>query len=329
MMEAQDETNGNTVARCLSDNLKVKSNSQPDQSTPDIPLSKFTLFMKLPQELRLKIWRHTFEPRKIVIRVESDASFCPNAHYQHPIALQICSESREEALKWYKVYFHGSDYPTYVNSLIDMPHIRHGSPDRKILSVQPVFGGFAARFLKNLKIVFDGKFMQELRYLAIDRDLWTQRIGRASLAMRIFPRLERLVIVIDDDLLQDENEWSDIETSDDEEDFAYRASWTGNYHSRMERRYYTIQRWKMGTSAWNYARFRQTEKSQRYAEYVKDDVLQSLCNNTDGEVAVRVPEVKVVVESASISEQEPPTWDSFDLEGVAGLFSRWDAFFQS
>lgn len=62
----------------------------------------FTLFSKLPIELRLEIWKLTYPgPRVLVIKGERDKKGLLTrhwlAHARIPVALQTCSESRLEA----------------------------------------------------------------------------------------------------------------------------------------------------------------------------------------------------------------------------------------
>ena len=64
----------------------------------------FTLFPKLPPELRLMVWRYTFPgPRKIETR---ESIFDPGYNYliTPVIAMSICSESRRESKKYYSVH---------------------------------------------------------------------------------------------------------------------------------------------------------------------------------------------------------------------------------
>src|SRR5947207_4121001 len=87
--------------------------------------SNFLLFPLLPKELRLKIWRHTLQRQRIIqlrlqARVQQTAtqaaeitgSAIKNKHYCAVVdgcqvlskLLRVTSESREEALKFYRVH---------------------------------------------------------------------------------------------------------------------------------------------------------------------------------------------------------------------------------
>ncbi|KAE9380141.1 hypothetical protein N431DRAFT_432430 [Stipitochalara longipes BDJ] len=63
----------------------------------------FTLFPKLPQELRLKVWQSTVEPRIVRIKWSQQLSQCTTL--DNPIILRISHESREEGLKTYRPAF--------------------------------------------------------------------------------------------------------------------------------------------------------------------------------------------------------------------------------
>src|ERR1700730_17384836 len=87
-------------------------------------------FSSLPTELRLMVWKETFEPRILHITSEmisSQLTFppgqggCVNLPHAHlrlksreppPIALQICREFRALALKHYTLSFHSSTSPS-------------------------------------------------------------------------------------------------------------------------------------------------------------------------------------------------------------------------
>jgi hypothetical protein len=65
----------------------------------------FQLFPKLPLELRLKIWRHTFPHERVICAVYTLWHQLKNGSGVDliPVALQICRESRMEALKVYQM----------------------------------------------------------------------------------------------------------------------------------------------------------------------------------------------------------------------------------
>jgi len=77
-------------------------------------LKYFTLFPRLPQELRLKIWKATaFIPRIIPVYVEqlgvmpitSEEIFKYFSSVPPPAMLQVCHEGRQEGKKFYSAEF--------------------------------------------------------------------------------------------------------------------------------------------------------------------------------------------------------------------------------
>lgn len=104
-------------------------------SMTGVTLKEFHKFPKLPTELRLKIWKATF-PRPRVIALDCMDEYSPGNFGLRwhpssfppptPVALQVNSESREEALKSYKLCFESSNSETrttrkiYVNFAEDI-----------------------------------------------------------------------------------------------------------------------------------------------------------------------------------------------------------------
>lgn len=87
----------------------------------------FALFPHLPVELRLYIWNCSFSPRNVGIKVRfRDGRFSDwvtrKSTPSPPIALQVCHESREEALKCYILSFGTSVHlpRIYFNYQIDI-----------------------------------------------------------------------------------------------------------------------------------------------------------------------------------------------------------------
>lgn len=89
--------------------LLLTSEEEP-QILPEEPktLTEFTLFSKLPPELRLRVWKFTLPgPRTVVL----NATLCPDTGLHSPYTsltgppagLSVCSESRAEYLKTYKL----------------------------------------------------------------------------------------------------------------------------------------------------------------------------------------------------------------------------------
>jgi len=91
------------------DGTKDPDSNLPADAPSDsatIDQGTFTLFPKLPVELRLHIWNVAREPRIVEVRFYHDRR--KNKHKyitQQPVLLQVCQQSRKEALKWYQKVF--------------------------------------------------------------------------------------------------------------------------------------------------------------------------------------------------------------------------------
>lgn len=105
----------------------------------------FELFADLPAELRLQIWRYTFPAArnvniKMAIKENGFGGWVStNASQTPPIALRICQESRQEALRHYVLSFGTADSsPTiYFNFDIDTLDFRHPPSSSKDEDLQP------------------------------------------------------------------------------------------------------------------------------------------------------------------------------------------------
>ncbi|TLS27171.1 hypothetical protein PpBr36_04595 [Pyricularia pennisetigena] len=89
----------------------------------------FSLFTALPTELRLEIWRLTFQPRAVEVRYQPETDECRTITHP-PAVLQVCRESREEALRFYhKCFGTKTQEPLiYFNSSIDILYIPRHRP---------------------------------------------------------------------------------------------------------------------------------------------------------------------------------------------------------
>ncbi|TAQ88921.1 hypothetical protein B7494_g2757 [Chlorociboria aeruginascens] len=77
--------------------------------------NEFHRFPSLPSEIRLQIWRIALSIPRDVHIFNSGDTFSTFSHDQPPALLSICSESRREALKIYKLFFSPkSEYNFYV-----------------------------------------------------------------------------------------------------------------------------------------------------------------------------------------------------------------------
>lgn len=81
------------------------------EANPELRLEEFTLFPKLPLELRRKIFRETFnKPSHVRLHCEVDYNYtlhkCRHRWERPgslPVALHVCHESRVEALMHYQI----------------------------------------------------------------------------------------------------------------------------------------------------------------------------------------------------------------------------------
>jgi hypothetical protein len=116
-------------------------------------LRSFTLFPKLPLEIRMMIWKQTLEPRDIEIY------FAPNRGFftpiRGPVALRVNKESRNTVEPLYPLSFGNVIYQPRVrfNFSIDTLFLEH--------DFQPQ----VLHFLASLK----PEEITQLRYLAVDR----------------------------------------------------------------------------------------------------------------------------------------------------------------
>ncbi|KAF4631322.1 hypothetical protein G7Y89_g6804 [Cudoniella acicularis] len=96
----------------------------------------FTLFLNLPKELQLKIWRTT-SPKKRRLYFKPDDGRRPTAMFPvrfdwemicrpaNPVALFIRKESREEAFKFFTPLFTYQGYSRYFNPVADTVSVRN------------------------------------------------------------------------------------------------------------------------------------------------------------------------------------------------------------
>jgi 2EXR family len=108
--------------------------SKPSSSNSfDAKKPRFTLFPKLPIELRLKIWKESYEPRIIELRFAQKWNMCRYDFIipKFPPVLHVNKEARLESLKYYKFSFKHRHCrrPVLFNFSIDTLHIRDCTPD--------------------------------------------------------------------------------------------------------------------------------------------------------------------------------------------------------
>ncbi|KAL8348525.1 hypothetical protein RB601_002419 [Gaeumannomyces tritici] len=89
----------------------------------------FTLFSSLPTELRLQIWRASFQPRAVEVRYQPETDECHTITHP-PAVLQVCHESREEAARHYRKAFGTKTHEAtiFFNPSIDILYIPRHRP---------------------------------------------------------------------------------------------------------------------------------------------------------------------------------------------------------
>lgn len=88
------------------------------------PLKTFTCFPRLPPEIRLLIWKQVYQVSR-VIRIEYNRSGQCTAHHRRPpIGFHVCQESREEALKVYRLAF--GSVQVFINFNVDVIFLDNG-----------------------------------------------------------------------------------------------------------------------------------------------------------------------------------------------------------
>jgi len=166
------------------------------------PLTEFPLFSELASELRLKVWNYALrEPRVVCLGfkgITNPSKGIANPFISSvPALLHTCTESREEALRYKRVFELGSNtdnsYGIYLDFDIDVFYVAHSDDDRLIS-----FDGLTS---------FDGgaynPYIQELRkkikHLAVNHELWYMQWMRNRLtAIKNFTALETIILVKND-----------------------------------------------------------------------------------------------------------------------------------
>jgi hypothetical protein len=128
---------GVKISRNIEPTIYIQSTTQTHRATK---MSTFSMFPRLPTELRLRIWALTVEPRTVDVSI-SDSYL--SWMYQHPLPvtntpvpapLQTCRESRRELQKYYQRGFvelrNRDDLElryVWVNFKIDIVYIGNGN----------------------------------------------------------------------------------------------------------------------------------------------------------------------------------------------------------
>jgi hypothetical protein len=146
------------------------------------PITEFTLFSKVPIELKFKIWGMSMEGRVIEVIYDENLDF----YYSlaaNPTALRVCKESRQQALLSYKVLrlkdIYGGPrknkvhFKTYINLKVDTVYLSQAhsegfmgkrGPDDEL----PYMGANVHSLLMALSTI--PRVASDLRSIAIDAE---------------------------------------------------------------------------------------------------------------------------------------------------------------
>lgn len=114
----RNSASGRCMLQAREKNKRLYRQIQRQDCNGSIPLTTFTLFSKLPPELRVKIWRYSFVGRTIVSesfrQMGRENDFSKNwVRTPNPVQLLINSESRTEVKRQYKFYKNWTAYWWY------------------------------------------------------------------------------------------------------------------------------------------------------------------------------------------------------------------------
>ncbi len=124
-------------------------------------LTEFQSFLKLPTELRQKVWRHALPgPRLVELFYDEDMGAC-TSRCAVPIVLWVCNESRREARRFYRPFFatNRAEASIYLDPHVDEVYLGIGN-----FSPGP-------RSVLDLFLSLDPKDVGLIENLAIDSDL--------------------------------------------------------------------------------------------------------------------------------------------------------------
>jgi hypothetical protein len=115
------------------------------------PAPTFTLFPKLPTEIRIMIWRLTIQPRVLERKFDNIKGFYFTINYL--VTLELCRDSRQAVIQSYSLCFGSAFYPasTRINFSFDTLCLDHDFDHIRL-------------FLVGLK----DEELSRIRYVAID-----------------------------------------------------------------------------------------------------------------------------------------------------------------
>lgn len=169
---------------------------QPDFEAQNLPHRSFSLFPKLPIELRLAIWRLSLEPRVVELRY-SGAVFEQGCEYSEsyniPTALITCKESRSAVIASYPLCFGSTFHPeaTRFNFEIDTLYLNYSLKNH----IDHFFDLLKDRELKGIKFLAIDWLLCETHRWSQDR--YRYLLGNMRQAVEHLIGLEELLSVHD------------------------------------------------------------------------------------------------------------------------------------
>ena len=171
------------------------------------------MFSSLPPELRLMVWRESFEPRILHIASEKvnlpgprfisrtrhgccHRRSIPNhirfkSHEKPPLALQVCRESRTLALKHYTPSFHSSTCPLQRAAEVNQTAL-YFNPELDTVHIAGM-----TEFC-NLSSRTDKETIQSIKWLSMGEQLLQDmKTGYIARKLPAYESLEVLIVVVD------------------------------------------------------------------------------------------------------------------------------------
>jgi hypothetical protein len=178
-----------------------------------VSLNEFTLFPKLPVELRLKIWRAAL-PGPRIIEAYYDYEESVNGDISDgvirtnqppPVLLSVCHESREETLRKYITICKPENFRE-----VEHCHLLMG-PSKDTLFIPYANSNLSEHYLQATLVwgdFYSEEALDKIRYFAIDTDVWDQYAHGHAECISKFRKLVELT------LIDHEGGWLDIESHD-------------------------------------------------------------------------------------------------------------------
>lgn len=164
-----------------------------DSSAPST-LASFTLFQRLPTELKLKVWEYAcsiprtidlwtdWSPHEVASTIFYSQSYhIELAHLPHPAVLSVCQEARNEALQHYTPEFHIATNPAPgLSAISPAKWYINWTHDIFVPKGQWNLVGFGdfvnrslANYMERLAVDVNGSFWKDnLKDYVLDRNCW-------------------------------------------------------------------------------------------------------------------------------------------------------------